>query len=404
MDDSQHTAATFDSRFNGLRTNSCGEPAMVRYLRLLWKRGLLILPLSLLPAVLVATLLCLWPRKYTATFVYERPLTEHEYTVLLRRFYSRENLDKIISRLREQNLAEYARTLNETRTEESFDKLIRFEVSPMYPKRLVTTDPATSKLISAFQASLLFVRISGDSQEEVSGVSAVVTSNIESVLPLYDIRNALKESIQEFQTQAAEIEDERFTLLLDLEKEKAKLEELKSLGGAAAQEPEGNVVLQFTDLESSREFLPLSYQVRAIQSKIIDLQETLTANQEKYDYYLQVLDLNGKLLNKLEGSLLTDYTAGQFLQFLSEQLAAGKDEVISDYLKSYLRKTENLIQVNTRAGEKPVVYPAAKYVVRNSVLAFILFLMVAVFIAVALEYRTVRRHQAIANGNLGIAD
>ena len=64
---------------------------------------------------------------------------------------------------------------------------------------------------------------------------------------------------------------------------------------------------------------------------------------------------------------------------------------VADYLKSYVRKTENLAQVNTRAGEKPMVYPVAKYVVQNSVLTLIVSLMVMAFVAVLLEYRGTRR-------------
>jgi hypothetical protein len=387
MDDSQHIASAPDSRYDGAEVYPCREPAIVHYLQFLWKRRRLILLASVVPALLTASSLSLWPRKYAATFVYERPLTEHEYTVLLRRFHSRENLDKIIARLREEKLTDYARSLGRTRTEESLGRLIRFEVAPMYPKRLVTTDPATSERISTFQARLLLVKIFGGSKEEVTGASTVITSNIENVLPLYDIRNALKEAIQEVKTRIAEIEDNRFTLLLDLENEKAKLEKLQSLGREPMEESAGDVVLQFTDVQGSREFLPLSYQVRAVQSKIIDLQETLASNDEKYDHHLQVLDLNDKLLEKLDGSLLTDYTTGQFLQFLGEQLPACQDEAVSDYLKSYTRKTENLIQANTRAAEKPVVYPVARHVARNSVLTLVLFLMVGAFGAVLLECR-----------------
>ncbi len=387
MDDSQYIAPTVKSPCDGPETCLYPEPAIVRYLQLLWRRRRWIVLASVVPALLTVSSLSLWPRKYTATFVYERPLSEREYTVLLRRFYSRENLDKIIAHLREQKLADYARSFDKTRTEESFERLIQFEVSPMYPKRLVTTDPATSERISAFQARLLFVKVIGNSKEEVAGASVVITGNIENVLPLYDIRNALKESIQQFKTCVAEIEDTRFTLLLDLEKEKAKLEKLQNLEGAPLEGSARDVVLQFTDIQSSREFLPLSYQVRAVQSRIIDLQETLTSDAEKYDHYLQVLDLNDKLLDTLDASLLTDYTAGQFLQFLGEQLPACQDKAVSDYLKSYIRKTENLIQVNTRAGEKPVVYPVARHIARNGVLTLVLFLMVAAFSAVLLEYR-----------------
>ncbi|OHB65725.1 MAG: hypothetical protein A2Y77_06720 [Planctomycetes bacterium RBG_13_62_9] len=415
MDDLQHTASNpVESRQDGPREAPYHEPAVLRYLRLLWQRRLLILGGSLLPAVLVALVLYLWPRKYTATFVYERPLTESEHSVLLRRFYSQENLDKIVGRLQEQKLVRYAQRLRAAaQTQQSFEDLMRFEVAPMYPRRLQTTDPATSEKISAFEAKLLSVRVMGDSADEVSRVSAVVTGNVENVLPIYDIRNHLKESIKEFTDLATEIADDRFKMTVDLQKEKAKLEKLKGLDGAplgggtsearvgndpspqvpAAGTHDDSLVLQFNDLEKSREFLPLSYQIRAVQSKIIDLEETLSSNAEKYNFYLQVLDLNNRLLGKIEGSLLTYYTVQEFLGFLGEQLLACKDEAVSDHLKSYIRKTENLVLVNTRAGERPVVFAMSKHIAKNSSLTFVLSLMFAMFVAVLLEHRYERRRQ-----------
>jgi|GEM_PF-959888 len=372
------------------RSGPEAAPAALLYLSLLWKHRFLIAAISVVPAVTVALLLALWPPKYTATFVYERQLSESQHTVLLRRFYSQENLDKIIMRLREQGLADYAARLDKARVRQSFDKLIRFEVSPMYPKRLQTTDPTTSAQISAFQARLLSVKVIGNSEQQVLKAGAIVTNNLENVLPIYDIRNELKESIQRYKTLAAEIEDGRFAGTLDLHTEQAKLEKLKSVDGAATETAQDNIVLQFTDVKNSSEFLPLSYQVLAIQSRIIDLQETLASDSEKCGFYLKVLDLNNRLLGRIEGSLLTDYTAQQFLDFLGEQLLACEDEAVSDYLKSYIRKTENLVLVNTRAGEKPVVYPVSRGAAKNGVLAFVVFLMIAAFTAVLSEYRQPR--------------
>jgi hypothetical protein len=363
------------------------EPAILRYLCLLWKHKVQIAVISLVPAAIVALVLSLWPRKYTATFVYERPLAEIQYTVLQTRFYSQENLDKIAGCLREQGLADYAGRLDKARVRQSFDKLIRFEVAPMYPRRLQTTDPATSTQISAFQAKLLFVRVFGSSEPEVRKVAAIVMGNVESVLPIYDIRKDLKESMQRYRLLAAEIEDTRFELTLELQQEQTKLEKLNTVDGAVPEATQSGIVLQFDDVQKSREFLPLPYQVRAVQSTIIDMQETLAANAKKYEFYLQVLDLNGRLLSRIEESILADYTAEQFIDFLHEQLQSCGEGALADYLKSYIRKTENLILVNTRAGEKPVVYPVRKGVVKNSGLVFAVSLMMAVFVAVLSEHR-----------------
>ena len=380
------------------------EPAFLRFGRILWHQRFLLACGSLLPAIVVAMAIHFWSVKYTTTFVYERPLTESEYNVLMRRFYSSENLGKIVARLRESGIVDYAVKLEQAETEQALQRLIQFRVSPAYPTRLQTTDPNTSERIGLFKAKLCYIDIAGGSKSDMSAVSDVVTANFENVLPIYDIRNDLLESIQEFKKLAAEIEDNRFTLTVDLQKEKTRLEKLSSLAGAPAGTDPDNLVLQFTEVDESREFLPLSYQKRAVQSKIIDLQETLSSDEEMYNYYLKVLEVDGRFLGEITKSLLTSYTVQQFLDFLEAQLAACQQVELADYMKSYIRKTQNLTLVNTRAGEKPVVYPVSKHLLKRSVLTLVVLGMMTTFIAVALEYEHERRahsHPAPGGGTTG---
>jgi hypothetical protein len=403
-DSDQRTAAVggTENRDGGRGIIARQEPALVQFLRLLWRRKLLIAAGTLVPTLLAALLLHLWPQTYSATFVYERPISESEYNVLVRRFYSLENLAKIGSRLQEKSLGQYAQKLRECQTEGSLEKWIRFTASPAYPRRLQTTDPATSEKISAFQAQLLSIEIAGRSRRDVETIAAIVTGNFEHMLPMYAIRNDLKELIRRFKAMAADIEDNRFTLTTDLQEEQARFEKLKGLEGPASgsSDPpvpanEDRLVLQFTDVKSTREFLPLSYQIRAVQSKIIDLQETINSNEDKYNYSIGVLEITNKLLNQVEQSILTPYTVEQFLSFLGEQLLACKDGALADYLKSYMRKTENLVLVNTRAGESPMIYPVSKHLAGRSALVFIVSLMIMIFAAVLLDYQRGQLRQAI---------
>jgi hypothetical protein len=341
----------------------------------------------LLVAGVAALLLYVWPRKLRATFVYERPLTESEYNVLVRRFQSSENLDKLRDRLRQSGLTDYAEKVSAARLEQSLERLVQFSVSPAYPKRLITTDPTTSERISSFEAQLLSIEITGDANHDLPAIAAVITGNFESVLPMYEIRNDLKDQVQQHKTQAAQIEDNRFSLSLELQKEQARLEKLKSLDETPQEAVDAGVLLQFTDVDNSRHFLPLSYQVRAVQANIIDLQETLANDERLYAYTLQILDLGQELLDTVERQLLTYYTVDEFFDLLDEKLSACEDAAVEDFLRAYKRKTENLVLVNTRAGESPVVYRVSKHIVSRAVLAFVVSLMVAVFVAVLLEYR-----------------
>jgi hypothetical protein len=389
MTESQKTdpaTPTDDTPRNWRYAGSPPEPAMLRFARILWRRKALVVLGALLPTILVALAIYLWPVQYTTTFVYQRPLTESEYDVLLRRFYSAENLGKIVARLRERGIADYAAKLEQAETEEALEKLIRFRVSPAYPARLQTTDPNTSEQIGLFKAKLFYIKITGDSKSDMAGISDVITANFASVLPLYDIRDDVIESIREFEKLVAEIDDNRFTNGIDLQKETARLEKLLSVADGPSEAAQPNVVLQFTEVAESWEFLPLSSQIQTAQTKIIDLQETLRSDKEMYSYYLKVLELNGRLLRQIEGNLLTDYTVQEFVGFLDEQLGTCKEEALADYMKSYIRKTHNLRLVNTRASEKPVVYPVPKHILGRGALALVVFLMVMACIAVALEY------------------
>jgi hypothetical protein len=115
------------------------------------------------------------------------------------------------------------------------------------------------------------------------------------------------------------------------------------------------------------------------------LEETILGNEARYNYYVSLLELSNKLLDQVERSIQTNYTTQQFLSFVSEQLPASKDKAQADYLKSYMRKTENLIQASTRAGESPVIYPVPKHIVGTAALVFVVFLMIAAFVVVARE-------------------
>lgn len=370
------------------------EPAMLQFLHLLWRRRFLVAVVSIVPAIAAAALLLVWPEKHSATFVYEHPISESEYNVLVRQFYSLENRDRITGALQEKGLTRCAQELLDCQTEGSLERLLKLTVSPAYPRRLQTTDPATSEKIISFQAQLLSIQVTGRSRQEVEAVAAIVTANFENVLPMYVIRSDLKETTRRFKTLAADIENNRFLLDMDLQREQARLEKLKALEGLGsrsngqsnrAQADQDKLVLQFSDVENSREFLPLDYQVRAVQSKIVDLEETILGNETKYNYYVGLLDLSDKLLDQVERSIQTNYTAQQFLSFVGEQLLASKDKAQADYLKSYMRKTENLVLASTRAGESPVIYPVPKHVAGTTALVFVVFLMIAAFTAVVRE-------------------
>ncbi len=373
------------------------EPAILRYVRVLWRRKGLIVFGSLLPAVVVGVVLFLWPYKYETTFVYEYPVTEATYEVLLTRFYSAENLRRIIGRLRESGVEDYAEKLNRARTERTLKRLIQFQTLPGLPKRVPTTDPEVSERITVFEPQLLSIEITGYSRQSVVTVADIVADSFENVLPVYDARGALTESIRELKSLAAEIEENRFGLALDMQKEKARLEQLSNALAQSSEVPQSDVVIELTDVQGSEEFLPLTYQIRAAQSKIIDLQEATDREQRQYEYYLAVLDFDQAALEKIDESILAYYTIDQFVDFLSERLAEIDNEALANHVQAFIRKTENLASVGRRVSRRPVIFPVSKHIAMRSVLAFVVFLMITTFAAVVLEMRDEQRRHGPAH-------
>lgn len=372
------------------------EPAILRYVRVLWRRKVLIVFGSLLPAVVVGVVLFLWPYKYETTFVYEYPVTEATYEVLLNRFYSAENLRRIIGRLRESGVEDYAEKLNRARTERTLKRLIQFETMPGLPKRVPTTDPEVSERITVFEPQLLSIEITGYSRQSVVTVADIVTDSFENVLPVYDVRNALTESIRELKSLAAEIEENRFRLALEIQKEKARLKQLSSAQARTSEVPQEDVVIELNEMQGREEFLPLTYQIRAAQSKIIDLQEAADSEQRQYAYYLAVLDFDQAALEKIDESILAYYTIDQFVDFLGERLAEIDDEALANHVQALIRKTENLASAGRRVSRRPVIFPVSKHIAMRSVLALVVFLMIMTFAAVVLEMRDEQRRHGSA--------
>ena len=160
------------------------EPLALVFGRILWHGRCFVLLGALLPALLVAVVLYLLPTAYRTTLVYERPLGESEYRVLSQRFYSGENLDRIIASLREQGIDSYAARLEQAETKKALERLIRVEPFPAYPTRLRISDPEILERIDDIKAQLLYVELTNDSKDVMPAIAEIIAANLENVMLL----------------------------------------------------------------------------------------------------------------------------------------------------------------------------------------------------------------------------
>jgi hypothetical protein len=377
------------------------EINLMDYFLVLWKRKWFIFLVTVLPALIVGITLLLLPRNYKETYVYDVKaanvynveaandlggwdLDEKNYEMLLSRFYSEENLDKLIDKSQKNGLEKYVKQIGNS--SEQSGKFIEFEAVPPFLdlSKLNVTDPEQLNKIRSMKALLLKVTITSKSKEDIHKISSVIRDNIENVLPLYITREQLSAYVKEYNNNLADIERNRFGLELALKDVNEILAGLKKINAGVQGEKLDNIVLQFNVGEQSQ-YLPLSYQIQAAESKRIELEGNIKANEENYKYYKDLLDLNNKIFAELNNKLSSDYTADQFKSFLTGLVDVYEKPQLKDFLNSYIRKIENRILVSKPITEKPQIYPIAKRTAKKSGIVFVIAFVVSVFSAFLLE-------------------
>ena len=372
------------------------ETNIIDYFKVIWKRKSLILLGSVLPAFIVSLTLFFSPRNYKVTYVYDVKdqsaydfkdqdaydfkgqggydvgnwnLNENNYKILLDRFYSAENTDKIKAKLQEYN-----------------PKAVNFEVWPSYIDLSKTrmNDAAVLKQIEQASAQLLNMTITGRPENNISKISSVIRDDFENIMPVYTVKDGLNANIRKLRAQIAAIEENRTDFKFDLKTNKAILAKLKNIKTKTSDTRESNIVLQF-DISRKTEYLPVEYQIQAAESKIVQLEEQIVANEEKYNYYKDLLALNEKLFAELKGKMSSYYTIQQFRLFLIDLIDSCQNKELKDYLNSYIRKIENRISASAPVTENPKIHTVAKGTTRKGFTVFVVALIISVFAAFLLE-------------------
>ena len=364
------------------------EIMLIDYLKILWKHRLLILTGSILPALVAGLIFFYSPRDYSVTYTYEMGLNEKDYKTLLDKFYSLENLDRIISKLNENNIDAYAQMLNEASADKRLNKLVDFKVSPSFFGTMETLKPADIKNIKELQdaeGTLLTMAITGRPRKDMPNISSIIRNNLENIIPMYSEKQRLNTTIINLKNRMANIEENRYTSELELKMKKAILTKLKGLKPDESGKIDSDIILQFGNIDKNSAYLPLAYQIQATESTIIELEETIKNDEENYKYNKELLDLNEKLYNEITKKASPYYTIQQFHPFLVNIVNDYTDKELIDYLSAYIKKIENTMSENTPIIEEPNIYPVSKGTIRNSFIVFAISLMATIFAAFLLE-------------------
>jgi len=374
------------------------EINLIDYFLVLWKHKWLILLGSVLPALIVGLFLFSSPGNYEVTYVYDVRddvrddvsgwnLNEQNYNVLISRFYSEENLSKITNKLRENGFNEYAKLIGIARNSlDALQGLLKFEPVPSYIdlSKEKVNNPEQLTQIQKLTAQLLNITIVGKSKENLAKIAMVIRDNFEKVIPIYSTEQQVVDAINRYRTQMANIEAVRFSLDLSVKTNKAVLERLKKIDLGIPDKSEDNVILQF-DIGGKSEYLPLGYQIRAAEAKIVELEENIGVNEAKFNHYKNLSALGERLAAELKDKASAYYTIEQYHTFLTGLTGDYKTDEIKDYLASYIKKIENRISASTPVSQTPKISSIAKGTVKKSAIVFVIALMMSVFVSFLLE-------------------
>lgn len=282
-------------------------------------------------------------------------LLEKAAGILCDRFYSVENLDKLAAKLRENGFEEYAQDISRTK--------VQLNVSD----------------------TSLAVTITSGQVQDVRKISSIVRDNMEKVIPMYSVEEHLRGDVTKLRTAMAGIEENKFGLELELERKKAISARLKALASAEPGMALGGLVLYFEGVRENSEYLPLPYQVQAADVNIVNIEQTIRANQEKYDYYGAMLSLNESLLEEIRSKMSSYYTIREFHSFLARIMGDYEGSDVRNYLSAYIKKIENAMSAHTPVIETPRISSVPKGGLKKAGIVFVGLLMMTTFGAFLLD-------------------
>jgi hypothetical protein len=371
------------------------EINLIDYVNVLWKHRYLILAGSILPSLVIGLVLFLRPTDYQGTYTYDVSNTSNKdiadwnlnhtnYDYLLDQYYSEKNIDKIIKKLQDSRLVEYAQLLDSARITQNLGKYIYFEVSPPYTDltKLQITNAAQLEEIKQLQPLLLKITIKARPADSVSKIFPVIRENFEDIVPVYLIERQLNVAADGLKADMADIEKNKFNIELALQMKKSTLEKLKVLK-VDSPDKSGMTVIQFNS--DKNDYLPLEYQIQAKEYQVVEDEQQIMLNEAKYDHDKNLLELNAKLSAELKSNASSFYTIQQFHDFLASLTDSYISTDVKDYLSSLIKRIENRISANIPVNEKPLIDAVSKGTTRKTTIVFMVSFMISIFAAFLIE-------------------
>jgi hypothetical protein len=366
-----------------------------RYIRTIWKKKKTVLTFSILPTLIMGFYIYFSPQLYTINYIYnitDQPndvwdkwsFDDKGHQIFLQRLNSVDNLNKITNKLRDSKLDKYSQIA----ADQGLDSIMNLEViSPeveLY--KLKISDPGELEKILENKGQLLRLTIKTHDKESISAIAKVIRDNIENVMILYTLKEYLANDLRTAESSLASIERDEFSAKLSRKTTADALDKLKNIKTSSPDENTNKKSTQLSyNVNDKGEYLPLEVQIQAFESKLINIEKTISESNENYVFYSNWDSLLEKLINQLDKKEKEYYNINQFTDYIGDLAKNITIKDLRDYLQSYARRIKNRVSVNKPVTETPAIYKVPKSLKRKCLYLFAGLLIMSTFASIFIE-------------------
>jgi len=358
---------------------------------ILWRARWFLALFTLVPSLVFGCYIYFSPRSYRAQLHYPMVLTGTDLQKWLGRFYSGENMQRLIANLRTDGLSELPDDLDEADSEADLRDVIDVEVLPDYidfanrknmKLSLQRSWAENIEKIEQLTAQLVSIRIEGSPKSELVKSVAWVRRNLELEMPLYELMDGTRKRITNLNAELAAIEEARDSNRLALERSRVILAGLEAdWAKTGATGVKAEVQLSLKDIEKESPYLPLSLQIQSYQSEATRLAAFMADGERQHELKTRLRTLFGTLYGELAAKIdQSDYSLDHYRAFLDTLIASPASEAEANMLAAHRNLVENMALERTPLTSGERVQPMARGTIGKTALLFTALLIVGIFI------------------------
>lgn len=364
------------------------------YLKIILKHKMAILLCSLVPAIAVGLYLSVLPTYYQRTFTYETQaqqsdmtnnvnsdvygwnLNRKHFASLLEKFYETENIDQLLNSLSKEKFRAFGNYLRDAKSKNNLARIIEFETIPKFIdlSKVPRKNPVHIKEAMSLQASILKMRITGESKTDISAVSALIRKSFENIIITNNIKKILGQNNVDLCGELDRIDARKLELGLETQREVFLLESLKN---AKLPEIADKESVSFI-LHDRTEYMPVNFQIHALQIKLLNYQAEILVIDKQRESIRKRLDLNDILLAKINEPISVNSKDHNIMSDIHSLLKENKI-----HLRGLAEKIESMAAVIKPVSTEPYTYKIDKDVCKKAGIVFAVMFtatLIAVFL------------------------